>query len=127
MKSMIIIHVLLALLALSCNLVGTKSQISQLIPGTYIRFSHHEFGTEYDTIVITLQNQIANEYRIIRKWKYERMRDGVLLEPEYKRQTTSAIFNLTTAVLQDSESGDTYTFDTNGKTLFNGTIKYQKL
>jgi hypothetical protein len=101
--------------------------VEEFIPGTYIRFSNHEFGAEYDTLVISSQNKTALEYKILRKWKYERVLDGEKIAPEYKRSFTSGIYNDKQGVLKENETGDTYSFDVKQKVLFNGTVKYQKL
>ncbi|WP_276502901.1 hypothetical protein [Terrimonas pollutisoli] len=123
MKTLLLIHLVLLLLA-ACS---SQDEMQTFIPGTYIRFSQHEYGTEYDTLVITPQNKTANEYKILRKWKYERVLDGSPIEPEYKRLTTSGIYNTKHKLLQETETGDMFSFDVRGKLLFNGPTKYQKL
>jgi hypothetical protein len=115
----------LTLVVASCNV--SSNRIKDFIPGTFIRFSHHEFGSEYDTLIITQQNRAANEYRIIRKWKYERNVDGEQLEPEYKHITTSAIYDADNKLLLENETGDNYSFDVKTNCLFKGHTKYQKL
>ena len=126
MKILLSAHIL-ALLLYGCGLIKTNDEVQEFIPGTYIRFSQHEYGTEYDTLVISLQNKTANEYKILRKWKYERMLDGEKIEPEYKRSLTSGIYNSTHKLLQENETSNIYSFDVKQKILFNGPIKYQKL
>ena len=124
MKLLLTIYIILMLAA--CSLL-LKDDTQTFIPGTYTRASQHEFGTEYDTLVISLQNQSANEYNIVRKWKYERVLDGERAEPEYKLQTTSGIYNARYKLLEETESGDIFSFDVKEKLLFNGPTKYQKL
>lgn len=126
MKILLLFHISL-MLFYSCTLVTSKNELEAFIPGTYIRLSVHEYGTEYDTLVITLQNQSAHEYKILRKWKYERVIDGVPIEPEYKRQSTTGIYKNNQKVIQEMESGELYSFDVKDKALFNGSTKYQKL
>lgn len=125
MKILILIHVLLLLLLTFCK--TSSDPISRFIPGTYIRFSQHEFGTEYDTLVISFQNKTVHEYQILRKWKYERILDGKVIEPEYKKHFTTAVYDSETKLLRETETGKTYSFDKQNKLLFNGTIKYKKL
>lgn len=128
MKALLLIHLLaLLLIAWSCQVKSGKKEVLDFIPGTYIRFSQHEFGTEYDTLVISLQNSSASEYKLLRKWKYERVLDGQPIEPEYKRVITAAIYSTENKFLRETETGDTYSFDTKEKLLFNGPIKYKKL
>lgn len=125
-KYILIIHLLILFWIYGCQDLQ-PDPVQKFIPGTYARFSQHEYGTEFDTLVITLQNTSANEYKILRKWRYERVLDGVPLEPEYKRTTTSAIYNTSHKLLRETETGDFYSFDTHQKVLFNGPIKYNKL
>ena len=119
-------RIVVILLLAACNNHTENDAIKEFIPGTYIRFSQHEFGTENDTIVISLQNKTANEYKIRRRWKYERVLDGNAIEPEYKSTITSAIFNEASKLLQETETGDNYSFDTKQKLMFTGSTKYQK-
>jgi len=126
MKIVLLIHIVV-LVVYGCGLTKSRDELEEFIPGTYIRFSKHEFGTEFDTLVISLQNKSALEYKILRKWKYERMLDDQKIEPEYKRSFTSGIYNGKNRVLRENETGDMYSFDVKQRTLFNGPIKYQKL
>lgn len=124
---LVVVIIVIALVFCRCGLQKPKDDVQEFIPGTYARFSKHEFGTELDTLVITIQNKPANEYKIVRKWKYERLRDGKTFKPEYKKITTSGIYNCTHKLLQEKETGDFYSFDVKEKVLFNGPTKYQKL
>ena len=126
MKTIFLLQFAAFTLFCSCNSL-LKDEVKEFIPGVYIRFSQHEFGTEYDTLVITLQNNSANEYKILRKWKYERLVDGQRIQPEYKRSLTSGVYNTTHKLLQENQTGDIYSFDVKQKILLNGPIKYQKL
>ncbi len=93
----------------------------------YIRFSQHEYGTEYDTLMLSLQNKTTGEYKIVRKWKYERVLDGVAISPEYKRVTTSRIFDPVHGLLQESETAVLFSFDFNKGLLFSGSTRYKKI
>jgi len=126
MKIVLLVHIV-ALLVYGCGLTKNRDDVEEFMPGTYIRFSQHEFGVEYDTLVISLQNKSAQEYKILRKWKYERVLDNQKIEPEYKRSFTSGIYYVQQGVLRENETGETYSFDLEQKALFNGSVKYQKL
>ena len=126
MKGLLLIHIV-ALLIIGCGLIRTQDKTKDFIPGTYIRFSSHEYGKEYDTLVISLQNSMSDEYRIVRKWKYERVPDRQKSEPEYHKKESSAIYNPVHKLLQESETGRIYSIDVKENCLFNGPIKYQKL
>ena len=75
---------MISLLLQACGPFNTDNELSQSLPGTYIRISQNEFGTEHDTLVIVLQNPSSDEYKLIRHWKYERQVDGQKLEPKYE-------------------------------------------
>lgn len=122
MKWLFIIH-----LCLVAAIYGCRDEkpvlLQEFIPGTYIRFSSHELGKEYDTLAISIQNPSANQYRIIRRWKYERTGE----QPEYQLITTAGIYYAEENVIEDTENGDLISFDPKQNCLFIGTIKYQKL
>ncbi|MEI9945834.1 MAG: hypothetical protein WDN26_16635 [Chitinophagaceae bacterium] len=101
--------------------------MKKFIPGTYSRFAQHEFGKEYDTVIISLLNKVADQYQITRKWKYERVLDGQLIDPEYKVSKSTGFYDLKRRYLRDNESGEVYSFDVKNKILLNGSVKYQKL
>lgn len=113
-------------ISMSCEFASTGSDVRQFIPGTYIRSSQHEFGLENDTLIILPQNEMANEYKIIRRWKYARVLDGQKMEPKYEQRQTMAVFDKKESRLVEAPSGDTYSFDPYKKVLFNGTVKYHK-
>ena len=127
MKHLVFIYILSFVLLVSCVGPFQKDPIQQFIPGTYIPFSSHEFGTEHDTLLIRLQNESTNEYLITRRWKYARIMDGKALEPEYKSLATSAIYNKDDKLLQETDTGNQYSFDMDKEVLFAGTTKYQKI
>lgn len=101
--------------------------IKEFIPGTYIRIAQTEFGKAYDTLVITLQNKSANEYKIQRRWKYDRVLDGKPIEPEYKITETSGLYDSEKKLLQETETLEFFSFDTKSKLMFNGANKFNKI
>ncbi len=126
MKALFFISISVLLLLASCS-SSENDAFKEFIPGTYIRFSQHEFGKEYDTLVISLQNESASHYQILRKWRYERVLDGKSIEPEYKQENSSAIYNPETKVLQETKTLELSTFDPEKKLLFNGTNEFTKI
>lgn len=104
-----------------------KDDRKTFVPGTYIRFSEHEFGKEWDTLTVTEQNPAANQYRIERRWRYERVLDGQVLEPEYKVTSTSGIFDADKNAIVEQPSGKLHTFDEIQGSLFAGKVEYRKL
>jgi hypothetical protein len=122
MKNSIFICGLICLLT-SCS-QSNKTEAKNSIPGTYVRMSEHEFGKEYDTLVIS---EASDLFQIQRRWKYSRVLDGVAQEPEYKEQKTTASFDASNETLHENETGNAISYDSKNGTLSIGTTKYQKL
>lgn len=118
--------VFLSFLFTACNGI-IKDEVKEFIPGTYIRNAETEFGKAYDTLVITMQNKSANEFKIQRKWRYERVLDGKPIPPEYKVTETSGIYDGDKKQLQETETLEFFTFDAENKLLFNGANKFTKI
>jgi len=111
----------------ACSHKATGDTIKKFIPGTYVRASQNEFGKRYDTLVFSLQNESANQYQILRKWRYDRVLDGKPLKPEYKRDKTSGFYSSQKKVLEETETLELFTFDPEKGLLFNGTNSFTKL
>ena len=123
MKIQIPLRYLIVLFMVACNGI-TKDEVKPFIPGTYTRISEHEFGKEYDTLIIS---EIGGQFEIQRKWKYERVLDGVAQEPEYKQESTTAVYDSKHHLLNENETGNTISFDQREGILFVGPTKYNKL
>ena len=123
MKTLIPICSILCFLFITCKGIS-KNDVQDFIPGTYVRVSEHEFGKEYDTLVIS---ELKDQYKITRKWKYARILDSVVQEPEYKQKITTASYESEHKLLHENETGNTLSFDPGEKVLFIGPTKYQKL
>ena len=119
--------ILIAIVSLlACNFSRENGTVS-FIPGTYIRYSQHEYGTEHDTLFITLQNESPKQYVITRRWKYEQVLNGQALEPKYERRITTALYDNEKGLLQESETGKTYAFNPSQNSLHAGKNSYQKI
>lgn len=127
MKAFYLLCLAASAMATGCNNGSSVDEMKASLPGTYIRASQHEYGKEFDTLVVSLQNEAANEFKLNRRWRYERVLDGKAIEPEYKNTTTAAVYDEATKQLKETETGDTYSFDPASKTLFAGSTKYEKL
>lgn len=125
MKNVTVFALLLMVITSSCG--TAKDDIAEYIPGTYVREGTNEFGKEYDTLVISIQNKESKQYKIVNKWLFARQVDGEAKEPEYKVKETSAIYNHDSKLLEESETLDHYSFDVKEKVLFDGTNKYKKI
>jgi hypothetical protein len=125
-RKMRLLVLMCSLITLGCNdFFGDTTKV--FIPGTYIRFSEHEFGKEYDTLTIALEDETTEAYKIIRRWRYERILDGTKIEPEYKVIMTMGFYQRSKKHLWENGSGTIYVFDRKNKILRNGIIKYSKL
>lgn len=110
----------------SCNTSG-KDETIEFIPGTYVRTGQNEFGKEFDTLVISLQNPEAKEFKIQNRWHYIRQVEGEANVPEYKVKETSGIYSSETKLLEEAETLDHYSFDVKEKFLFDGTNQFKKI
>jgi hypothetical protein len=126
MKPLLFISIIAGFFLAGCS--STESDaIKAFIPGTYVRSSQTEFGKTYDTLVITLQSKLANEFKIQRRRKYDRVLDGKLIEPEYKITETTGLYDSEKKTLQETETLEFFTFDMEKKLLFNGANKFTKI
>lgn len=125
MKTVIII--LSATLIISGCSTSSKDETMEFIPGTYVRAGQNEFGKEFDTLVISVQNPFAKEFNIQNRWHYIRQVEGEANVPEYKVKETSGIYNTETKLLEEAETLDHYTFDIKEKAVFDGTNKFKKI
>ena len=105
---------------IACN----GSDKSNLFPGTYVRSSEHEFGKEYDTIIISA---LHDEFKVTRRWRYERVLDGVVQEPVYKVKVTTAYYDVKFRLLHENETGNRFSIDKGEGILFVGATKYKKI
>jgi len=127
MKALRLFLVFFLVVITNCTSPAAIDNVKEAIPGTYIRFGQQEYGTEWDTLVISVQNPSANEYKIQRAWKYARVLDGKAIEPEYKKRSTSAVYDGKAKVLNERETGNSYSFKPDENAVFAGTTKYLKL
>lgn len=126
MKRLLFISMTVVLFLSGCSSAESDA-IKEFIPGTYIRLGQNEFGKEYDTLVVSLQNKAANEYKIQRRWRYDRVLDGKPIEPEYKVTETTGIYDTESKSLKETETLEMMTFDKEKKLLLKGTNTFTKL
>ena len=127
MKAVLFIHIIALVILCRCDFITNRDSIKEFIPGTYIRFSKNELGKQYDTLIISLQNPLANEYKVVPKWNYEKIINGGKLIPEYRKKESSVIYDPVHKLLQETSGGKIYSIDIKGNCLFSGPNKYQKL
>lgn len=126
MKSLLFISIVTAFFLAGCTSAESDA-VKEFIPGTYIRSGQNEFGKEYDTLVVSVQNKTANEYKIQRRWRYDRVLDGKPIEPEYKLTETTGIYDAESKSLKETETLETMTFNIDKKVLLKGTNTFTKI
>ena len=118
------------LMLLVADMYGCRDSadpVRAFIPGTYIRFSEHEYGHEYDTLQIQAPANRSTHYTIMRRWKYERLVDGMPIEPEYHVTRISAYYLPQQHVLHITRTGQLLSFDVGAGVLKMDTVNYKKL
>ena len=112
--------------AFSCS-NSASDTVRDFIPGTYIRYSQHEFGRAWDTLEISRLSETGNNYSIQRRWAYERKLNGVTQPLDYKIEDDAALFDKEKGVLTDTRSGQILSFAPEKKELYAGATAYQKI
>lgn len=125
MKTVLLI--LSATLIISSCSTSSKDETMEFIPGTYVRTGQNEFGKEFDTLVISLQNQAVKEFKIQNRWHYIRQVEGEANVLEYKVKEMSGIYSTETKLLEEAETLDHYSFDIKEKILYDGNNKFKKI
>ncbi len=126
MKLLFFVSIIDAFLLAGCT-SSESDAIKEFIPGTYIRTAHTEFGQAHDTLIISLQNKSAGEYKILRKWRYDRVLDGKPIEPEYNVTETTGFYVSEKKLLQETQTLESFTFEVEKKLMFNGPNKFTKI
>ena len=114
------------LIIAGCNTSG-KDEIMEFIPGTYVRAGQNEFEKEFDTLIISVQNLSAKEFKIQNRWQYIRQVEDNANVPEYKVKETSGIYSTETKLLEEAETLDHYSFDIKEKLVFDGSNQFKKI
>lgn len=112
--------------AFSCGNTASNA-VRDFIPGTYIRYSQHEFGREWDTLEISRLSNAGNNYSILRRWAYERKLDGVTQPVDYKQKKDAGLYDDEKMVLTETSSGLVLSFAPEKKLLYAGSTAYQKI
>lgn len=126
MKTILVLLLVVMVFIEGCNDIPSDVMAIQL-PGTYIRSSSHEAGREWDTLVITLLNPSVGQYRVQRKWRYERVLDGERLAPLYKEKVSTAFFDKAARLLRETSTGKTLSIMGRKQLLYYGVVSYQKI
>lgn len=118
---------LLLIFITGCQLISEPKDFSRSVPGIYTRYSEHEFGFEFDTLLIEMVNKEDQYFTIERRWKYQRVLDGKSLTPVLKLIQNTGRYLPESKQLRINETGEYYYFNLKQKTILTGSIQYQKL
>ena len=110
-----------------CQLIIEPKDFSRSVPGIYTRYSEHEFGIEYDTLVIEVLSKEDQYFTIERRWEYQRVLDGKNLIPDYKIIKNTGKYFPEHNELMVNETGECYYINFQQKTILTRSIQYQKL
>jgi hypothetical protein len=124
MKQVFFIFILNNTLA-ACNVWGDRNKITS-ITGTYTSQSESEYSKAMDTLIITLYNERADTYLIKRKTGFHKIRNGQIMEKEYKTEELLAVWDGKTSSLQEFKHGRMYSFPSSGTEILSGMQHYKK-
>lgn len=93
----------------------------------YIYAGGTEFSKGTDTLNISLYEETAGTYIILRKTGFNRILEGKLQPKEYKTEKMLAVYNEKSQQLQDMKTGRLFSFNVEKKELLFGTEAYQKI
>ncbi len=107
---------------------GSKAdEVKSFIPGTYARFSDHQFRKEYDTLKIEVASEKGNNYRLVKSSSFQKKLDGQVLPWEYKNEEWIAIYDEEKRILNEVTRGKVISFFPERNLLFVGKTEYKKI
>lgn len=127
MKKTTIFRLVTLLTLAGCSLVSRDKNLKQSIPGTYVYQGEQEYSRIKDTIVISTAEGNENLFRITRRTRFNRIREGKLLPSEFKVQSMTGIFDEDAKVIQESKTGRIISFDPERNRLYVQTQAYEKI
>ena len=115
------------LILAGCNQQLKSNDIKDSIPGVYIYAGGTEFSKGTDTLNISLYDEKAGTYIILRKTGFTRIVEGKLQPKEYKTETMIATYDENKRQLQEMKTGRLLSFTDEKKEILFGTEVYQKI
>ena len=103
----------------------TSHNISDFIPGTYVRTVINEFSVGRDTLVIIPVNNLS--YTIIHKGSYRRIKEGALLPQKRVTENWLATYDKSSQVLIEGKKGKIISFNPSENILLVGSSPYKKI
>ena len=97
------------------------------IEGVYVTHTNNEFSLTWDTIQISVVSKKAGTYLINHKAGYQRIRNGKILDKEYKETALIGNWYKEGRQLKTEKLGRVYSFPEGSKELLLGTVPYTKI
>ncbi len=123
MKARTILIALIAITAIRCKNKSTNSDLT----GTFISNNKSEYSIASDTLVISAVNQSGKNYQIERKTGFQKIRDGVVQEKEFKNEKWQSTWDEYKQVLSETDYGRQITLGKNGQVLTLKNTQYQRI
>ena len=101
--------------------------VRELIPGVYVKQSESEFSKAYDTLRISVYDEIGNTYLVLQHTGYQLIQNGRLQPKQYKSDKEVAVYDEGTHQLQGMNSGRLLLFSPEHGTLLVGSAQYEKI
>jgi hypothetical protein len=106
---------------------SNTSKIRDFIPGTYVCSAKSEFSIANDTLIIGVDEGLANAYVLTRKTGYRLLVNGQPAGLHYKIKRWTATWNQASSVLTVLQTGKAIRFLPDQHGLVNGNSRYRKL
>jgi hypothetical protein len=114
------------ILCVGCNDVWKRSETTRrFIPGAYVKEVKNEFLIAHDTLII--QCSAGNNYLIVNRTAYQRIRNNKLLPEQYSEENWKALYDDKSQNLYEQRLGKTFSFDPVKRKLFEGGSEYNKI
>jgi hypothetical protein len=109
-----------------CNdFLKSSDKTKRFIPGTYVKEVKNDFLIGCDTLII--QCAAGNNYLIVNRTAYQRIRNNKLLPEQYDEATWKALYDERSQNLYEQRLGKTFSFDPANNRLFEGGSEYHKV
>lgn len=123
MKAFIISIVLIAVLTTQCKQQGDESNLN----GIYSSQAKGKYSVAYDTLVISPSSADAKLYLIVLKTGFQKIRNGKLLEKEYKHKSWKATWHDDKHLLIENEIGKKLRYQSTDQTIIWNTSVFKKI
>jgi len=120
------IYVVVGLVAAACRHPAPVT-IREYIPGAYVKQSESDYSKAYDTLRISVYDEVGNTYLVAQRTGYQLIQNGRLQPKQYKSDKEVAVYDEGTNQLQGMNSGRLFIFSPEHGTLLAGPAQYTKI